>query len=98
MNDAGEARADSAPVLIIQGDFIKSIQIVKMAVDRTVLEAESSILEALDRFYKLMWVFDLQYNDKAATFMMYMQTIYGTKYGTIPNTVTMLQSIVAKHT
>lgn len=67
-----------------------------MAVDRTVLEAGSSILEALDRFYKLLWVFDLQYNDKVATFMLYMQTIYGMNYGTIPSTVTQLQSIVAK--
>lgn len=56
-NEVGETRSEASPVLFIQGEYRKSIQTVKIAVDRTLLEAGSSVLEALDCFYKLLWIF-----------------------------------------
>jgi len=75
---------------------MKSVNTVKIAVDLTVIEVGSSVLEGLDRLYKMLWNFDLAYNDKSATFFMFLQTLYDMKFGSVPPTVKQLISFVCK--
>ena len=94
LHEAGENRGESSPLLLIQGEFKKTVATVKVAVDSTVMEAGSSILEGLDRLFKIFWIFNLDYNDKCKSFLFFLQTIFGMKYGSLPATVKQLRSIL----
>lgn len=96
VNAVGESRGNASPVLLLQGEFLKTVHTAKVAVDLTVIEAGSSVLEGLDRLYKTLWNFDLEYNDKSACFFMFVQSLYNMKFGSVPPTVKQLRSLVGK--
>ena len=53
MNNFAEIRENPSPLFLIQGEVAYPVATVKIAVDKTVIEAGSSVLEGLDRLFKL---------------------------------------------
>lgn len=78
---------------------MKSVRTVKVAVDLSVIEAGSSELKEIDRLFMILCTFNLNYNDisDSIKFLIFLQTLFGIKYGSVPATVKQLMSFVCKN-
>lgn len=91
-----ESRTEPDPILIIQGEFGGRVSAVKVSVDHALFECGSSVLEGLDRLFKIIWIINLSYTSKATNFFYFLQTLYEMKYGKVPSTVSQLQNMLSK--
>jgi len=70
-----EKRTDPYPVLLIQGEVNKCVLTVKIAAETMLIDAGLSVLEGLDRLFKLFWSFNIKYTPQCAPFFILLQTL-----------------------
>ena len=59
-----------SPVLLVQGGVVTS---VKLASEKTIIEAGSTIVEGLDRLFKLFWLCDMSYMDSCSNVYRFLE-------------------------
>lgn len=86
-----------APLLLIQGDVGGTVASVKVAVEKKILEAGSTIVEGIDRLYKSFWVFNMQYPDNCGNVFKFLgHSVYNVKGQKLPPTVLELSGLLHK--
>lgn len=85
------------PVLLIQGVQGEGILAVKIAAEKKLLEGGTSIIEGLDRLFKVFWCFNIQYDPISSMFWQFMQDVYGLEYGRLAKGVVELRAMLAKY-
>ena len=93
--ECAATRDSQFPILVVQGELGGRIIAVKIAAEKKILDAGSSILEGLDRLFKIFWVFNFNYTPECMNFWKFMQTtVYKLQCGNVPSTVEQLQALV----
>jgi len=83
--------------LVVHGS-VEDVVSLKISAESHLLEAGSSIMEGLDRLWKLFWIFGIEYTPGCENFFRLLQkAVYKLEYGTVPKSVTELVTILAKH-
>jgi len=73
--------------LLVHGTYSGEVITLKISSESQMLEGESSILEGLDRAFKLFWIFDIEYTIGCENLFRLLHTaVYKQclKYGTVP--------------
>ncbi|XP_065665970.1 uncharacterized protein LOC136087359 [Hydra vulgaris] len=76
MIEAAENCWKPYPLLLIQGSINQKVLLVKIAAEKSLITAGSSIEEGIERLFKLFWCFNLEYTEECATFFKFLQLIY----------------------
>ena len=82
------------PRLLVQGQEGGPILSVKIAAEQKILEAGSSLLEGIDRLFKIYWTYDLVYEHSCKKFYQFMQYFYGLPKGRIAKDVVELRAVL----
>lgn len=78
----------------IGGDIVT----IKISSESGLFEGGSSILEALDRLFKLFWIFEIQYTASCENFFKLLQNaMYRLDDGPVPKSVAELLSIIDRY-
>ncbi|XP_047146118.2 uncharacterized protein LOC124818991 [Hydra vulgaris] len=95
MTEAAENCWKPYPLLLIQGSVNEKVLLVKIAAEKSIITAGSSIEEGIERLFKLFWCFNLEYTEECATFFKFFQLIYnlGEKHS-FPASVYHLQAML----
>jgi len=85
--------------MVFHGVFGGEIVTIKISTESVMLEGGSSILEALDRLFKLFWIFDIHYMAGCENMFKLLQAamFYQLNDGPIPKSVTELLSVICKY-
>ena len=84
--------------LLIQTGDTGGIVSLKISAESHFLEAGSTTVEALDRLFKLFWVFGIEYTPGCENFYRLLQTgVYRLDYGSVPKSIVELLAILGKH-
>jgi len=84
--------------LLLQTDNTGDIVSFKISAESHFLEAGTTIIEALDRVFKLFWLFGIEYTPGCENFYRLLQTgVYRLKYGSVPKSIIELLAILGKH-
>ena len=71
-----------SPVLLVQGEVGGVVASVKVAAETKLIEAGSTIVEGLDRLFKLFWICNMSYPDNCSNLYKFLEFyIYGIKDG-----------------
>lgn len=80
--------------LLIQGD-VAEVVTMKISTELQMLEAGSSILEGLDRLFKLFWIFGIEYTPGCANFYRLLNgAAYKLECGSVPKSVAELTAVL----
>jgi hypothetical protein len=83
--------------LLIHGN-VENIISIKISAESQMLEAGFSLLEALDRLFKLFWIFGIEYTPGTESFYRILNSaIYKLEHGSVPKSVTELIAVLQKH-
>jgi hypothetical protein len=82
---------------LVQGEEGAEALACKIAAEKHLFEAGHSIIEGIDRMFKMYWCFNIDYQPVTSMFWQFMQAVYGLKYGTLPKGVIELKSILNKY-
>jgi len=83
--------------LLVHGTYGGEIITLKISSESQMLGG-SSILEELDRLFKLFRIFDIEYTMGCANpFHLLHTAVYKLKYGTVPKSVSELISVLRSH-
>jgi hypothetical protein len=83
--------------LLVHGTFGGKILNLKISSESQTLEAGSSILEGLDRLFKLFWIFGIEYTVGCENFYRFLHTaVYKLSYGKVPKFVTELVCVLRR--
>nr|XP_047141167.1 uncharacterized protein LOC124816159 [Hydra vulgaris] len=85
------------PVILIQGIEGEKILSIKIAFEKTLIEAGTSIVEGIDRLFKIFWCFNIEYQPLTIMFWQFLQDIFGLQYGSLPNGVIELRLTLSKY-
>jgi hypothetical protein len=87
--------------MVVHGVFGGEIVTIKISTESVMLEGGSSILEALDRLFKLFWIFNIHYTAGCENVLKLLQTAIFNQLndgdGPIPKSVTELLSVICKY-
>ena len=85
--------------MVIHEVFGGEIVTIKISTESVMLEGGSSILEALDRLFKLFWIFDIHYTAGCENMFKLRQAAMFNQLndGPIPKSVTELLSVIGKY-
>ena len=61
------------PLLLIQRNINYKVLLVKIAAEKSLITAGSSVEEGIERLFKLFWCFNLKYTEECATFFKFLQ-------------------------
>lgn len=77
-----------ASVLVVQGQVGGVIASVKIVAEQTVIEAGTTIVEGLDRLFKLFWILNMHYPDGSCNVYKFLEShVYKIKINKMPPTV-----------
>ena len=68
MIEAAESCCKPYPLLLIQGNINNKVLLVKIAAEKSLITAGSSVEEGIERLFKLFWCFNLKNTEECATF------------------------------
>lgn len=97
LSEAAEDASQPYFRLLIHGTFGGDILNLKISSESQTLEAGSSILESLDRLFKLFWIFGIEYTVGCDNFFRLLHTaVYKLSYGKVPKSVTELICVLRR--
>jgi hypothetical protein len=85
--------------MVVHGVFGGEIVTIKISSESEMLEGGSSIPEALDRLFKLFWIFDVQHTVGCENLFKLLKVAIFSQLndGPIPKSVTELLSVICKY-
>lgn len=71
-----------SPVLLIQGEIGGVVASVKVAAENKLIEAGSTIIEGMDRLFKIYWILNMAYAERSANALKFCEYhVYRIRHG-----------------
>ncbi len=80
------------PQLLIQAEEGCQMLMIAIAAEKQLFSAGSSLCEALDRLFKLYWIFNVCYEPGSEVVFNFLQSLYGLEYGSLPKSIMEIES------
>ena len=85
------------PMLLIQGEEKMPMLGIKIAAEKQLLSAGSTLCEASDRLFKMYWVFNLCYEPSCDIFFNFLKSFHGIQYGNLSKSVMEFNATLAQY-